>query len=245
MTDPTVLPLLNTAGRQSAAHPLVWDLPVRLVHALLALSFAGAWLTAESEALHLIHITLGYTVGGLVAFRLVWGLIGSRTARFSSFVKSPQAAWRYLGALTSGQPEHHTGHNPAGAWAIVALLGLGLATAVLGWATETERLPDAWEELHEAAATLMLAVVGLHLLGVLVGTWCHHENLPRAMLTGRKAAPASEGISRSHAGMAWLVLVAVLAFWSWQASQAPAGALQASWTALRAGTEGGHDGDND
>lgn len=219
---------------------LIWDLPVRIVHWLLALSFAGAWLTAESEALHLIHITLGYTVGGLVAFRLVWGLVGSPTARFSGFVRGPQAAWRYLQSLRTATPEHHTGHNPAGGLAILALLSLGLLTAGLGWATETERLPELLDEVHEGAALLMLGMVLIHLLGVLVGSWKHHENLPRAMVTGCKTVPISEGIASRHRSVAALVLAAVLGFWIWQGVQAPSGSLQAAWATVLAGDHDEH-----
>ena len=134
----------------------VWDAPVRLFHWLLVLSFAGAWLSAESERLHLIHITLGYTAGGLVVFRLLWGLVGSRWARFGSFVRSPAAALAYAKALAQRRAPHFTGHNPAGGWAVLGLLGLMAATVGLGWATEMELLPARWEEAHEAVATALL-----------------------------------------------------------------------------------------
>ncbi|HET7525957.1 MAG TPA: cytochrome b/b6 domain-containing protein, partial [Burkholderiaceae bacterium] len=101
---------------------LVWDAPVRVFHWLMVLSFAGAYLTAESERWRLLHVTLGYTMAGLLAFRIVWGLIGTRHARFASFVRGRAAVMRYLRSLLGGRPEHHAGHNPAGAWAIVALL---------------------------------------------------------------------------------------------------------------------------
>src|SRR5512139_2829983 len=104
---------------------LVWDLPTRVFHWLLALSFAGAYVTAESERWRLVHVTLGYTLGGLLVFRLLWGLMGTRHARFASFVRGPAAVLRYLRSLVSGHPEYYTGHNPAGALAIVALLVLG------------------------------------------------------------------------------------------------------------------------
>jgi cytochrome b len=74
----------------------VWDVPVRVFHWLLVLSFAGAWLSAESERWRLLHVTLGYTVAGLVAFRLVWGLVGTTPARFASFVRGPSAVLAWL-----------------------------------------------------------------------------------------------------------------------------------------------------
>lgn len=194
---------------------LVWDAPVRVVHWLLAASFFGAFLTAESERWRLVHASLGYAVGGLVAFRLVWGLVGTRHARFASFLRGPAAVVRYLKSLVSGQPEHHVGHNPAGALAIVALLFLGAAVTVTGHLVYAD-IGDAAEDLHEVLANLMLAVVVLHVLGVLVASLLHRENLVRAMLTGRKRAAPEEGIVRAWRPVAALVLAAV-AFWiGWQ-----------------------------
>ncbi|WP_127998440.1 cytochrome b/b6 domain-containing protein [Piscinibacter defluvii] len=217
---------------------LVWDLPVRLFHWLLAACFAGAWLTAESEHWRLLHVTLGYTMAGLVAFRLLWGLVGTRHARFASFVRGPRAAWRYLRSLVSARPEHHAGHNPAGALAIVALLGLIAVTAASGWATYSELGGEWLEEVHEAAANLLMAVVVVHLLGVLVGSLVHRENLVRSMVTGRKPVPAGEGIERRWGALAALVLAAVLGFWwlQWQTAPAPdlaAGAGESSARLLK------------
>ena len=97
---------------------LVWDLPTRAFHWLLAVSFAGAFLTAESERCRDIHVTLGYTMLGLVAFRLVWGLVGTRYARFSSFPLGLRNVMRYFRSLLTRSPQHYPGHNPAGSWAI-------------------------------------------------------------------------------------------------------------------------------
>ena len=130
---------------------LVWDAPVRVFHWLLVLCFAGAWLTADSERWRLAHITLGYTSAALVGFRLLWGLVGTRYARFSSFVHGPRAAWAYLRSLPGSRPQHHVGHNPAGALAIVALLGLVLTVSALGWAIEADLGGDWLAELHEGA----------------------------------------------------------------------------------------------
>ena len=81
---------------------LVWDAPVRVFHWLMVFSFAGAYLTAESERWRLLHVSLGYTMAGLVAFRIVWGLIGTRHARFSDFVRGPVAIARYVGGMLRG-----------------------------------------------------------------------------------------------------------------------------------------------
>ena len=146
---------------------LVWDMPVRVFHWLLVVCFFGAFISAESERWRLLHITLGYTAAGLVVFRLLWGLVGTRHARFTDFVHGPRAVATYLKSLLRGQPEHHVGHNPAGALAIVALLGLAIVVSVSGWGAEVNLAGEWLEELHEGASNLMLGVVALHVLGAL------------------------------------------------------------------------------
>lgn len=232
----------DAADAEAKRPVLVWDAPVRIFHWLLVLCFTGAYLTAESESWRLLHVTLGYTMAGLVVFRIVWGLLGTRYARFSAFVRGPKAVAGYVGSLLRGRPEHHTGHNPAGALAILGLLGLSLAVAVTGWATYHEISGDWMEEVHEVAANLMLALVGVHVAAVLLTSWLHKENLVRAMITGRKPGMPKEGIRSAWRTVAALILVAVLGFWwlQWQAAPAaPADRPAASATA-----GGGHDSDD-
>jgi len=236
---------MNTASASRADPPvdrpvLVWDLPLRIFHWLLALSFAGAWITAESERWRLLHVTLGYTMAGLLVFRLLWGLWGTRHARFASFVRGPGAVMRYLQSLRRGRPERHAGHNPAGAWAIVAMLALGAAVALTGWAVYREAGGKWLEHAHEAAAQAMLALVALHLVAVAVSSWLHRENLVGAMLTGRKTGRADEGIRKPWRAVGAAVLIAVLGFWSVQWQSAPAaGTLADGSAAMRA-----HDDDD-
>lgn len=210
----------------SPAKVLVWDMPVRLFHWLMVLCFAGAYLTAETERFRLVHVTLGYTMAGLVAFRLIWGLMGTRYARFSSFVRGPGAVWRYLRSLPGGQPEHHVGHNPAGALAIMLILGLTVAVTSTGWANYNELGGDWLEETHEVLANLMLLIVGVHVAGVVLSSWLHKENLVRAMVTGRKPGLAQDGIRGAWLSVAALMLVAVLGFWWQQWPTAPQQATQ-------------------
>ena len=161
------------ASADPAAVPekiLVWDMPTRVFHWMMVLSFTGAYLTAESERWRLIHVTLGYTLGGLVAFRILWGLVGTRYARFTSFVRGPVAVKRYLAAMLAREPGHDVGHNPAGAVAIVLLLLLSIAITVTGWAVYNDVggiFGGKWpEELHELAADGMLVVIMVHIAGV-------------------------------------------------------------------------------
>jgi len=233
----------EAAPRESAQDKvLVWDAPVRVFHWLKVLSFAGAWLTAESERWRQIHVTLGYTMAGLVVFRILWGLVGTRHARFSNFVRRPAAAARYVGAALRGHPEHHTGHNPAGAIAIVGLLALALTVSATGWANYQD-LGGHWlEEAHEAAANVMLGLVGVHLAGVLLGSWLHRENLVSAMITGRKAGRPQEAARSAWRSVAAVMLAAVVGFWALQWQGMSAGASDGA--SLPASTRH-HDRDGD
>lgn len=200
----------------SAAKVLVWDLPTRIFHWSLVICFAGAWLTSDSERQQLLHLLFGYSLFGLIGFRVVWGFIGSRYARFGNFFKGPGATLRYLGSMAKRQPEHHVGHNPAGAVAVWLLLGLGLAVAITGWQMVVGSAGESLEEIHEALAIAMLVVVGVHIVGVIVSSLLHRENLPRAMVTGYKPGLRPEdGIARKSGIVALLLVAALAAFWSY------------------------------
>jgi len=211
----------------AAPRVLVWDAPVRVFHWLMVLCFAGAWLTAESERQRLLHVSLGYSMIGLVAFRLLWGFIGSRYARFAEFVCGPRAVGRYLKGLLRGAPEHFRGHNPAGAVAILLLLGLSLVVTVAGVASNQDLAGDWVEEVHEIAANLLLLVVVVHVLGVLVSSLLHRENLVGAMIDGRKRGRAADAIARPRHGLALLLLLAVVGFCAWQLAPADTDATAA------------------
>ncbi|MBT9457456.1 MAG: cytochrome b/b6 domain-containing protein [Burkholderiaceae bacterium] len=232
----------TSAFPAEARKVLIWDAPVRVFHWLMVLSFAGAYLTAESERWRLVHVSLGYTLAGLVLFRLVWGLMGTRYARFASFVRGPQAVARYLGSLLRGRPEHHLGHNPAGALAIVGLLGLALAVTASGWAIYSEVGPEWLEEVHELAANTMLALVGVHIAAVVLSSVLHGENLIVAMVSGRKPGLPQDAIRSAWRSVAALMLVAVLGFWWLQWQGAPIGGLA---DRPAASARSGHDEDHD
>lgn len=194
---------------------LVWDWPVRIGHWLMVGGFVLAWLTSDSETFRLLHVWAGGTVLAVAAFRLPWGLIGSRYARFAHFVRPPRDVASYLGNLLRLQPDRHVGHNPAGGWAIVALLGLALLTGISGWATYNELAGHWLEELHEGLASAMLTVVIVHVAGVVSGSLVHGENLVRAMLTGRKEGSPEEAIpsARPFASVALLAWIIAAGWW--------------------------------
>lgn len=194
---------------------LVWDWPVRLGHWLMAGSFIVAWLTAESETFRLVHAVSGGIVLAVATFRLPWGFIGSRYARFVDFVRGPTAIKEYASGMLKLQPEHHVGHNPLGGWAIILLLGLAIVTSLSGWAIYNDIGGHLLEELHEGLAATMLTVVFVHLIGVFSSSLLHGENLVRAMVTGFKNGLPEQAIpsARPIAAALLLIWIGVASWW--------------------------------
>jgi cytochrome b len=180
---------------------VVWDPLVRVFHWSLVASFTVAYLSGEGDVLSL-HVWSGYGVGGLILFRLLWGMVGPRHARFADFVFAPAVVLAYTRDLLRGTAQRTLGHNPLGGAMVIALLTL-LALSVLtgiayygahdaagplaGLLRGTSRgAGKALKELHEIISNLCVLLVALHIGGVLVSSLLHRENLVRAMITGRK-----------------------------------------------------------
>lgn len=193
----------------SVANVRVWDLFVRCGHWALVAAFVVAYLT-EGEP-RVVHTLAGYVVAIYVVARVIWGFVGSPSARFAGFVVSPSAALRYLTALLGGRARRHVGHSPAGGWMILSLLVSLVATATAGlmlyavhdgagplssFVAPAAQGPGApedpreefWEETHELFANITLLLVLLHVAGVALASRAHKENLVRAMITGEKRA---------------------------------------------------------
>ena len=165
---------------------LVWDRIVRTGHWLLAASFIVAYVSAESERWRLIHVVSGGLVFAVVVLRIAWGLFGSQHARFVNFLHSPARAITYLKSLASKNPEHHTGHNPAGGWAVIGLLSLSLLASITGWMAYNNLGGARLGQWHELAAKLCLSLVFVHVIAVIASSYLHQENLISAMLTGKR-----------------------------------------------------------
>jgi cytochrome b len=164
----------------------VWDPFVRAAHWCLVASIAGAWFTSKA-----LHEWLGYGALGIVVLRIVWGAVGPRYARWPQFVLGPGATIAYARAFVARVEPRYLGHNPLGGWMIVALLGTVVLTCASGWLSITDRFWGvAWlQDTHAFLADALLALAGLHLAGVIYTSLRHRENLPLAMVTGRKAPP--------------------------------------------------------
>lgn len=165
----------------------VWDPLVRLFHWSLVASVTVCLIL---EAGTKTHRFAGYVAAGLILFRIVWGVIGSRHARFSSFVTGPGAIGRYLRSLADGAPEHHLGHNPAGGAMIVVLLAVLVVSGGTGVLLNTNAFwgNELLEGTHEIVSEALYILIPVHLLGVVVSSVLHGENLVRAMITGNKKA---------------------------------------------------------
>ncbi|HSD53117.1 MAG TPA: cytochrome b/b6 domain-containing protein [Burkholderiales bacterium] len=169
----------------------VWDPAVRVLHWALVATVAAAWLTRHGGGAW--HEWLGYATLAILALRLAWGLVGPRRARFASFVRGPAATLAYARSVLARRERRFVGHNPLGAWMIVALIGAIAAVDLTGWIYTTDRFWGvAWvEALHDSLSSVLLALVALHVAGVALSSWRHGENLVVAMIHGRKRAPSA------------------------------------------------------
>jgi cytochrome b len=220
----------GTAARGGEETVRVWDIFVRVFHWTVFVAFFVAFFTEDD--LLTLHVWAGYLVGALVLLRLIWGVIGTRNARFSDFVYKPATVLRYSVNLLLFRSKRYVGHSPAGGAMVIALLVSLAVTVVTGMANygaskkagplaplfaqgaimappfapsfalvsaaraeddehegsrgDRRREGGAWREVHELFANLTMLLVILHIAGVLVASVAHRENLPRAMITGRK-----------------------------------------------------------
>ncbi len=206
----------------------LWDLPVRLIHWSFVVLLPLLWWTAENGEMDL-HMTLGLVMLGLVVFRVLWGLVGSSTARFASFVRGPITVISYLRGLSKSESETSAGHNPAGGWSVVLLLGLlavdvGLGliaqnvdgvTGSLNYLVSYDQAEQA-TELHELGFNILLAVIVLHIAAILFYTFVKKDRLVPPMITGSKDLPTA--VTTPVMAPAWrilpcLLIAAALTWW--------------------------------
>lgn len=209
----------------------IWDLPVRLVHWSFALLLPAMWWTAEEGDIE-THVTLGLVTLALVLFRLLWGLWGSETARFASFIRGPAAIRDYLRAAPA---EVRPGHNPLGALSVVALLGLlavqvsiglftqdvdGLESGPLSYLVSYD-FADGAREWHELGFNLLLALVGLHLAAIAWYRLRKRQNLVGPMITGKGEATTALRFAPAWLALATLAISGAVAWWIGQGAPLP------------------------
>ena len=201
----------------------IWDLPTRLFHWLLAVSVIGLIVTAKvgGDAMNW-HFRLGYVVFALLLFRLVWGFVGGRWSRFASFFPTPARLGRYLRGRA--RPEDHAGHNPLGAFSVLAMLlvlaaqvGTGLFSdddiAFAGPLTglvagSTVRAASSYHK--DVGQLLVIGLVALHLLAIAFYFFAKRKNLVRPMVTGDKTRAEAGGVTAATDGFRRRALALVL-----------------------------------
>lgn len=182
----------------------VWDRFVRLFHWSLVSGFAVSFISAEINWMT-VHVWMGYFITSLLLCRIVWGLVGSRYARFSNFIYPLNETLAYVRGMRAGHPPHYLGHNPMGALMVFALLGLCLLICLSGLTTLAtidfdgplvflnpwfdDAMAYAAEDIHQTLPWITLAFIAMHVGGVITSSRMHHENLVKSMITGFKPAP--------------------------------------------------------
>lgn len=204
----------------------VWDLPVRLFHWLLVALILAAWVTQYLNRMTL-HVWIGEWILTLLLFRVVWGFVGSDTARFSWFLRSPLAALRHLAHLRRREPDREIGHNAAGGWVVLvmlALIGIQVGTGLCandfddGGDTEGPLMhlvgkdrSDWLTHIHSLNFTAIEAVIVLHVLAIVVYAVVKRHNLVRPMVTGTKLLPA-DAVAPRVVNPVWALVVLAAAF---------------------------------
>ncbi len=214
----------------NAARVRVWDAPVRLFHWAIVLLIVTSWIAADQGYMR-VHLWSGSAMLALLLFRITWGIVGSSTARFGDFVRSPRAAFRYLYSLGRGEKPLHAGHNPAGGWMVVAFLALLTAQVTTGLFSNdglkfmgplallvSADTSDRITSLHGTIFYCLLASIWLHLVAVFFYLLVRRENLVGAMLTGSKPrhlVPEGAAPRFTRAWLAWAILAICAGIAGW------------------------------
>lgn len=192
----------------------VWDSPVFVSHWVLAICFLGAILTQESEKYRLLHVTMGYTMLGIVAFRVIWGIVGSKYARFSTIKPRLLKAKENLLALLMGQQNVTSAINAVGFLAAYILMILVLFVAATGYLTFNEIGPELVSELHELIGNLLIGVVVAHVGSILLNSFYQYQMRVSSSTSARVQAAISK--VRTHKWVAAILLVMIVYFWGIQ-----------------------------
>lgn len=238
------------SAKISARGRLVTDAPTRMFHWLFALSFLGAYLTADGERWRMLHVTLGYTLAGLLVFRVLYGLLGPRQSGLGLLWRKLGGAPAWLVSLSRARAlsaiNWRQGQNLLMALAVVALLAMVAPLTLTGYATFNDWgdvLGGDWlGELHEFFGEAILFVVLAH-IGLVAGlSLLRRKNQAQPMLTGRMAGPGPDLVKKNRVWLAALLLIAVVAYGAWEWQQSPNGLIPSG---AFSGASRGHDDHDD
>lgn len=199
----------------------IWDLPTRLFHWILVVLIFAAWFSAWRDWMQ-VHVICGLTVLTLLLYRLIWGFVGSDTARFSHFLRSPAAALRHLRHVLRREPDTETGHNAAGGWMVMLMLGLLGVQVGTGLCSNDDIMVEGplaefvgkdrsdWlTHIHHVNFTLIEVAIAMHVLAIISYRVLKGHNLLLPMITGKKRLP---GATRAPRMMHPVLALAVLLF---------------------------------
>ncbi|OYZ19634.1 MAG: cytochrome b [Bdellovibrio sp. 28-41-41] len=196
---------------------LVYDLPTRIFHWL----FAGLFLTGfviaktmdDDSPWFNYHSLAGLTLGFVVLLRLIWGIFGTKHARFSGFALKPTDLVSYFKGILTGDKKRWAGHNPASSWAGIVMMLMALGLAVTGYLMTSGPNKETYEDVHELLANGFIIVVILHIAGIVLHTIRHKEMIGLSMIDGKKADVSSDQtIPSAQSGFGILFIGLVVVF---------------------------------
>ena len=205
----------------------VWDLPTRIFHWTLVGLFVFLIISGDlGDDLIELHFYAGYLLSGLLLFRIIWGVIGSRHSRFTSFVRHPKTTLKYLKGMFNGKAEHHYGHNPAGGMMVIVLLlllALQVATGLVStddviwdgpfYSAVSDQVAEIGGELHEAIQGLLQLLVVLHVAAILFHRFKYNDQLVPAMIHGKKPDVGGAVSARNVSVIRTLIAVGFSTAW--------------------------------
>ena len=193
---------------------MVWDSPIFFTHWLLALCFLGAILTQESEKFRLVHVTMGYTMLGIVGFRVIWGFIGSKYARFTTIKPRFLRVRENIQAIFRGDKEFSIGLNALGFIAAYLLMGLVLLVSASGYLIFNEIGPELISEVHELVGNLLIAVVVVHVGSIVLNAM--YQRLQKTNAEVAKSVGVLVQRARPYKWVTIIILSVVVYFWGIQ-----------------------------
>lgn len=222
------LPIGSAKPRVPNLMMRVWDAPIRLFHWVITALVLFSYITMRQGWLEL-HFLSGYTILALLMFRLAWGFIGSDTARFSRFLRSPIEGLRHLTHITRREPDTEIGHNAAGGWMVLLLLLVLLAQVTTGLFSNADGITDGPLAHHLSRAASdratdihgiifyygLLTLIALHVIAVLAYAVLKRQDLVRPMVTGRKRLPATMQQPRFASPALAILALAIAALLVW------------------------------
>jgi cytochrome b len=192
---------------------LIYDLSTRLFHWVFAALFVFAFFVAKTvddeNPVFSYHMLAGLLLGGLVALRLIWGLLGTKYARFSSFALKPKELILYIKGIFSGSKKRWAGHNPASSWAALVMMGSALMLALSG-ILMTSGYKESFEDIHELFANAFLVTVLLHIAGVALHALRHRDGIALTMIHGKKAQDEGQFEISGHKPMSAILLIVLM-----------------------------------